>query len=364
MRICLDARKLWDSGIGTYIRGLLQGFNEIAADTSWDFLVDTEDRNSDFLKGDRHICEARHYSIGELFSISRAANRTRADLFHAPHYVMPLGLRLPAIVTVHDVIHLKFPEYFAIHQRVYARWMLKRAGRIAKIILTVSERTKLDLVELLRIPQQNIVVSYSGVGRRYFEPMADEQLAEFRKRHDLPSAYLLYVGNLKPHKNVAGLIKAWTLLADSVRAPLVIVGEKKDQYEELQHLAIMLGREKEVFFAGGRPDQEMVPLYRCAAAYVQPSWYEGFGSPPLEAMAGGVPAAVSNRGALPEIASDGALIFDPSNPDEMQAAMERLLTDACLRDELGRKGPARAAIFTWEEVAQKTLTAYQQAMAG
>lgn len=365
VRICLDARKLWDSGIGTYIRGLLDGFAQTGQVLEWDFVVKPDDLALDSLSrmsGKLHQSRVRNYSISELFNISNLANKTSADLFHAPHYVFPFGLKLPLVVTVHDLIHLKFPQYFSTHKRAYARWMFRRVGRKARMILAVSECTRKDLIEILGLPPSKVFVTYVGVNQRYFQSPSEDKVRHFRQEYDLPAEYLLYVGNLKPHKNVSGLITAWARLPASVCPALVVVGARIDQYESLKSQVQQLDKESEVVFLGSLSDDMMVPLYKCAAAYVQPSWYEGFGSPPLEAMASGVPLAVSNRGSLPEITADAALVFDPADSEAMTAALEKLLTDWGLREELIRKGFERARQFTWKEVAERTLQVYQMAL--
>lgn len=365
MRVCLDARKLWDSGIGTYIRGLLAGFPEVSADIQFDLIVRKGDSFPDVMTSTPFRCfssGSKEYSIGELFTISRIANNTSADLLHAPHYVVPLRLKMPLVVTVHDVIHLRFPEYFAAYQRIYARWMLQRACSISEVILTVSECTKQDLIRMFGVDADKITVGYSGVDQRFFQSIPREQADRFRSDCGLPSGYLLYVGNMKPHKNVSGLIHAWACLSDAVRPPLVIVGEGADYRALLRRQVESLGRSNEVFFRGNLPEEAMVCLYKSARAYVQPSRYEGFGSPPLEAMACGIPVTVSNRGALPEIAGPAALVFDPDNSDEFTVSLEKIITDQTIRQSLVEKGHRRAQEFTWTRTARLVYESYQRAM--
>jgi glycosyltransferase involved in cell wall biosynthesis len=363
LRVCLDARKLWDSGIGNYIRGLLEGFEHIEADPQWDLIVRSDADDRSFLRNRTvqwHQCGAPDYSLSELMSLGGIANRTGADLFHAPHYVVPFGLKLPLIITIHDVIHLRFPQYFSSLKRAYARWMLSRACRQAHAILTISEQTKRDLIEMLGAQEDKIFITYSGISQRYFQSLSETQESEFRRIRSLPEDYLLYVGNLKPHKNVSGLIVAWANLPDSVRPPLVIAGAKIDQYGELNRLVHELHGETEVFFTGNLPDEEMPALYQCALAYVQPSWYEGFGAPPLEAMASGIPVTVSNRGASPEISGHAALIFDPADTSDFATTLATLINDSDLRQTLIEKGLKHAAKYTWDRFARKTLEVYQQ----
>jgi len=365
VRVCLDARKLWDSGIGTYIRGLLAGFREVGAEMSWDLLVPPGGAALPECPAARiHHCGAGNYSLGELFQVSRQANRSGADLFHAPHYVIPLGLKPPLVVTVHDLIHLKFPRIFSPLQRAYARWMLSRVKRQARVVLTPSQWTRSDLLNDLGYTEDRVVVTYNGIDERFFQRVEPESLEAFRRRRGLPDGYLLYVGNLKPHKNVDGLLEAWSRLAASRRPPLVITGPRTEEYPALQGRVHALGRPAEVIFTGAVATEDLPSLYQGALACVQPSWYEGFGLPPLEAMAGGVPTVVSNRASLPEVAGPAALVFDPGKSDEMTAALESIITDEELRRRLSRSGPERARTFTWRRCAQQTLEAYRRIIAG
>lgn len=360
MKVCLDARKAWDSGIGTYIRGLLEGFTQIEADIEWDYIIKPDSSRVGASRKDQsrsHPCKSGSYSLSELFAVSRIANGTKAQIFHAPHYVIPYGLRPPIVVTVHDLIHLQFPQYFSVLQRAYAQWMFTRVKRHARAIITVSERTKSDLMRQFAIPAEKLWVIYHGVSARYFNADESEAIA-MRAKYNLPETYLLFVGNLKPHKNIGGLISAWAKMADSLRPPLVMVGTGREEYLNLAQQEKIRGRENEILFLGEIVDAEMPALYRGARAYVQPSWYEGFGFPPLEAMASGIPVAVSNRGALPEVVGDAALIFDPADQEQFVGTLESIVADEALRKTLREKGLQRALLFSWETAAQQTYKVY------
>ncbi len=373
MRVCLDARKVWDSGLGNYIRGLLLSLDEMDPSIEWDLIVRSEQHSSYGAQGVRgylphsqariHLHSSRDYSLRELCALGSVINRTACDFFHAPHYVVPLGVEPPYVVTVHDLIHLRFPQYFSAAKRAYARWMLRRACGNARRVLTISQCTKRDLVEILGVAEENIQITYSGINRRYFTRLDRNDLEQFRRNYRLPAEYLLYVGNLKPHKNVAGLLRAWAQLPDSSRPPLVIVGAKVDTYAELRRQALKSGKDSEIFFPGVVAEEDMAALYQNAAAYVQPSYYEGFGAPPLEAMAAGIPTAVANRGSQPEIVGDAALVFDPDRMDEFVPTLISLLTDQKRRGELIACGVRRAAEFTWERFARETIQVYQQILA-
>jgi glycosyltransferase involved in cell wall biosynthesis len=365
VRVCLDARKLYDFGIGTYIQGLLEGAAGLEAAPQWNVIMKPDDKlpsSSNAFSTQIQYSGAKLYSISEIFQLARLGNRSSADLFHAPHWVIPVGLKLPLVVTVHDVLFLALPQYITSLQRAYARWMLRRVRRCAALIITVSQYSRQDLINHVGISPDKIVVTYNGVSIRYFHDIPEVQLRQFRLDYGLPQDYLLYVGNLKPHKNVSGLIEAWTRLPDSVRPPLVILAARTHQYPLLVRRAMELRREKEIFFLFDLPVAVMPHLYRSATAYVQPSWYEGFGFPPLESMACRRPTAVSNRTALPEITGGAALVFDPGNPEDMLAALQRLLTDSTLREDLSQQGPQRAREFDWAVIAARTLEVYRRVL--
>ncbi|TKJ41748.1 glycosyl transferase family 1 [candidate division LCP-89 bacterium B3_LCP] len=363
MKVCMDIRKAFDSGIGVYIRELLRGCNVVDEEINWEFIAKTTDEFPlDILPQNHNFqySSASNYSFKELISISRLTNRGKADLFHTPHYVFPFGLDMPLVVTVHDLIHLKFPQYFPLHKRLYASWMLHRVKKKAAAVITVSENTKKDLIEDLHFDPQKVFVCYNGVSDVNINPKSPEEKSAFLAKYQLPEGYLLYAGNLKPHKNVSGLIAAWSKLENTLRPALVIVGEHLDQYELLLRKVNDLGMQNQVFFPGWLNNSDLSIAYQCALAYVQPSWYEGFGLPVVEAMLAGIPVVISNRGSLPEIAGDAAVIFDPDDEEEFRHSLERIVTDENLRKGMIEKGLDRAKEFDWKTTARKTIEVYKQ----
>lgn len=358
--IAIDARKLLDFGIGTYLRGLVRGLAAIDRETRYVLLGDPAGAGTlGALPGNFDWASERSpgYSVRELWSVARTARRVGADLFHAPHYVLPYGLPCPAVVTVHDLIHLRFPEHRTPLETAYARRTVARALRNAARTLTVSETTRRELVERFGDVAARAVVTPNAVDERFRAAAEPSEQASTLARLDLAPGYLLFVGNPKPHKNLEALLAARARLeASRGEAPrLVVVGGTPSLASDERGSAV---RSLGVVEAADLP-----ALYGGALALVVPSLWEGFGLPALEAMACGTPVVAADRGALPEVVGDAALLFDPTDAGAFDAALARIVDDASLRADLARRGPARAARFTWAETARATLSVYRDVLA-
>ena len=333
MRIGIDARKISDYGIGTYIRGLLGAL----AATGDDELIAFAPAGTALPDGVAHVAvDAPHYSLRELLAVGRAADRAHLDLFHAPHYVVPFT-RVPVVVTIHDLIHLTWPPRNPLAP-FYARAMLGRAVRKARRVLTVSEASKRAIVETLLVSPDDVVVTPNGIDERFFvERAADSEQRAGAPPYPLSAIrYFLFVGNDKPHKTL-GVLKAAVARLRGVR--LVIAGAAN--------------------FVSG---DELAALYRGAIALVMPSAEEGFGLPAAEAMACGTAVITSRAAALVEITGDAALHVD-AEPGSLAAAMQRLIDDDDLRRALSIRGRERARSMTWTRCAELTRAAYRDAIA-
>jgi glycosyltransferase involved in cell wall biosynthesis len=366
LRIAIDARKLHDFGIGTYVRNLVTELARQDHDDQYVVLCFADD--ADFIRdlGPRFqpvIQRAGNYSVREQFSSPFAVCRARVDLFHAPHYVVSPFLRTPHVVTIHDCIHLRFPQYLPNQAaRVYARVMMRSAARRARRILTVSQASKDDIVQFLGVPADKIEVIPNALDARLATPPADEDIERVRARFQLDAPFVLYSGNIKPHKNVERLIDAFALLRQrhDGDVKLVVIGDQASKYPKLRRLVHRHQLHKHVRFLGFVPDATLAALYRLAAAFVFPSLYEGFGLPPLEAMALGAPVIVSNVSSLPEVVGDAAILIDPTSAEDIAAAIQRVLEDPVLRDDLIRRGHARAAAFSWTRSVARTREVYAE----
>jgi glycosyltransferase involved in cell wall biosynthesis len=366
MRIAIDARKLHDYGIGTYVRNLLR---QIARqDTTTEYVVICQPKDCPGVEGlgenFRAISDkSQPYSVGEQITVPLDLRRAGVDLFHEPHYVLPPLVPCRSVVTIHDCIHLRFPQYLPNRMAyAYARTFLWAATHQADRIITVSEASKRDILEYFHVPPERIEVIYNGIDERFWTPPPEDAIERVRERYQLTDPFILYTGNIKPHKNLERLIDAFHQLRreglDQVK--LLIIGDEISKYATLRRAVHRHKLHKHVRFHGFVPDDTLAVLYRLAAAFVFPSLYEGFGLPPLEAMASGTPVVTSNVSSLPEVVGDAALLIDPHDVDAIAGAIRMVLTDAALRDDLRARGFRRAREFSWERSVARVRSIYAE----
>jgi glycosyltransferase involved in cell wall biosynthesis len=363
--IGIDIRKLDDYGIGTYIRNLI--FQLDKSDSGREFLLYRKPGTDPGVlpQGMKNTVEkAGLYSLLEPFRLGRSARRARIDLLHCPHYVTPFAPGCPMAVTVHDLIHLLFPEYLPNRGALrYARFFLKRAAKRASVIFAVSERTKQDILHHLPAREDQVVVTHNAVDPQMTRSPEPDGLEDTRSRYILNHPYVLYVGNLKPHKNLVGAVEAFASFRRRAGSEwrFVFVGSQTAGNEV--HRAIeRAGLKGAVRFLGFVPDKHLLPIYYLAGLFLFPSLYEGFGLPPLEAMAAGTPVVSSNSSSLPEVLGDAALLVDPHDPEAMASAMLRIISDDELRWQLIERGRKQVEKFSWRETARKTLEGYTRAL--
>jgi glycosyltransferase involved in cell wall biosynthesis len=369
VRIAIDARKLRDYGIGTYVRNLLRHLARLDRTTDYVVLCSQRDWKSTSELGEnfRAIIDASPgYSLREQVTVPLDLRRERVDLFHAPHYVLPPLTPCRSVVTIHDCIHLRFPQYLPSRLGyAYARSSMWVATHRSSRVLTVSEASKRDILKYFHIPEAKVDVIYNGIDERFWSPPDAADVDRIRERYQLDGRFVLYAGNIKPHKNIERLIEAFHTLKqhgfDDVK--LLIIGDEVSKYATLRRAVHRYKLHKHVRFFGFVPDQTLAVLYRLAALFVFPSLYEGFGLPPLEAMASGTPVITSNVSSLPEVVGDAALLIDPYEPDAIAAAIERLLTDARLREDLRARGLKRAREFSWDQSVQRIRAIYYEVLA-
>ena len=369
MRIAIDARKLRDYGIGTYIRNLVRNLARIDRTTDYVLIVQPADVEIGSELGDnfRTVPDwSQNYSIREQLTIPLDLRREKVDLFHAPHYVLPPLTPCKSVVTIHDCIHLRFPQYLPHRLAyVYARSSLWIATHRASRVLTVSETSKRDILRYFRVPESKIDVIYNAIDERLGEAPTATELAEVRERYQLNAPFVLYAGNIKPHKNLERLIEAFhTLRRGGLEdVKLLIIGDEISKYPALRRAVQRHKLHKHVRFFGFVPDKTLAALYRLARVFVFPSLYEGFGLPPLEAMAAGTPVITSNLSSLPEVVGDAAILIDPYEPDAIAEAMRRVLTDEGLRADLRGRGLERVKEFSWERSVHRVRAIYGEVIA-
>jgi glycosyltransferase involved in cell wall biosynthesis len=281
------------------------------------------------------------------------------DIFHATDFVLPPVRQARTILTVHDLTFMRLPECAEAGLRAYLDKVVPRSIQRADLVLADSQSTKKDLIELLGVSPDKIEVVYAGVERR-FRPMEGEMaLHRVKKRYGLNFPFILSLGTLEPRKNFTRLIEAYALMRDR-GLKLVIAGGKGWLYDEIFAKVEELGLEDKIIFPGFIADEDLPALYNLAKIFVFPSLYEGFGLPPLEAMACGTPVVTSDRPSLPEVVGGAGLMVEATDDQELARAMERVLTDENLRREMREKGLRQAAKFTWEAAAEKLLDVYRR----
>lgn len=285
-----------------------------------------------------------------------------ATLFHATEHLLPPLESIPTVLTVHDLVFEHFPQYHKKKNYLYLRAAMPLYCRRATAIIAVSEATKADLTRLYGIDPTKIT-AIPEAAASHFRPQPPERVESVRLRYGLPQRYILAVGTIEPRKNLSRLIDACgPLLAEGLTEGLLIVGSRGWLYESFfRHLEDSPWRDK-IILPGFVVDEDLPAVYGGAQISVQPSLFEGFGLPVLEAMACGSPVCTSNTSSLPEVGGQAALYFDPEDVEEMRGTLRTALCDANLRQEMSQQGLERAAGFSWKRTAKRTFDLYQQVM--
>ncbi|MBP9751842.1 MAG: glycosyltransferase family 4 protein [Candidatus Moranbacteria bacterium] len=372
MRIGIDARFYGSvgKGLGRYTEKLIEHLEKIALPGD-EFVVFLRRENFDDYVPARPmfrkvLADYPWYGFGEQVVFPWILLRERLDLVHFPHFNVPVFYRRPFVVTIHDLILLRYPTTRNTTRSILTYWIkflayrfvIARAVRRAKRILTVSHFTEADILKEYPCASGKIVVAYEGCELRNAAPERANHPDGGCPPHGILSPYFLYVGNAYPHKNLEAFIP---LAGRFPEVRFVLVGRQDFFYRRLNRKVEAAGVGN-IVFRGFVRDDELATLYRDARGYVFPSLYEGFGLPPLEAMRFGTPVVASSRGSLPEVLGDAALFFDPENADELADRVRTILSDEALVRTLSEKGYVRAKMFRWEAMAEASLETYREAV--
>ena len=293
--------------------------------------------------------------------------RDGLDLLHCPLNVQPVATRCPVVLTIHDLTFIKYPDRFNVLKQRYLATLTRYSARRARRILADSAATRDDVVAAFGVPAERVDVVYPAYGPefRVYDPASPEDqgtLHAFRQRHGLPEQYVFYLGTLEPRKNVDRLVHAYAQLVQrGLPHALVLAGGKGWHYDAIFRAVEEHGLRDRVVFPGYVTREEQPLWYAAAELFVYPSQYEGFGLPPLEAMACGVPVITSESSSLPEVVGSAGITVDPNDLDALADAMESVLRDASKAESLRDAGPQRAVQFTWEAAAQRCAAAYRLA---
>jgi len=379
MRIGIDASLLLRerSGIAQYIHHLISALGRI--DSHNQYILG-------FMSGKREQLTIPSYGYSN-FSSSTVAVSSRqmqiatglgrwrlparcypfdgVDIVHWPNYLLLPGVNGKQVITICDLTFLMFPDQHPWFRAKGLAWAVKRSVAEANAVMVISECTKRDVVKHLGVPESKIHVTYCGTSSR-FQPISSEQRCPVLKKYQLPTdGYLLYVGNIEPRKNLVRLVEAYALLKKQTTCqfPLILAGgagwKNDGVHKRIEDMALA----DAIRLIGYVPDEDLPAVMSGATLFLYPSLYEGFGLPPLEAMACGTPVVASNTSSLPEVVGDAALTVDPYDVEGLTKAMEQLLTDQELQNEMRTRGLARAKLFSWERTARETLKVYEEVYA-
>lgn len=366
MRVGFDARTIDWSGIGTYSRNLLLHY----AEQDLDLVIFCQDHKRELVPA------AGHFSFvsANVNPVSRSAASSFAsvvlasgiDLLHVPSHLAPLPIRLPLVSTIHDVIPLIYPRSIRNPlQRVRYRRQVERTVGQAAVVITPSQISKSTLTAYAKVDPDKVRVIHNGVSRS-FSPVTDEAvLTEVRHRYGLPTRYAFWIGQFRPEKNLEFLLGGWGRVCETLAEPLplVLAGAQVEDFHKIRKEAGKQGLDHVVLFPGFIQEADLAATYSAASVFVFPSLYEGFGLPPLEAMACGTPCVVSNSSALPEVTGRAALLFNPTSVEQFLECMVSVMEDADLNGKLRREGLRQSAMFSWEKAAAETIGVYRAVLA-
>lgn len=371
MRLLFDARTLQDHfpGIGRYVFNLLAALAPLWEGDIWAlYCPDAVNTRYDLAALARHPnlrlvpVAVPVFHPREQTDLPRLIRVIRPDLAHLPYSVRPFRPGVANVLTLFDTIPRRFPAGYPRPRRWIIELMQRLAIRSADAFVAISQATATDFQTLYGVPADRITITPLAADP-IFRPPPPDAVAALRQRWQLVRPYALYVGSAQAHKNLARLFQAWALL-NPRQAVLVIAGAGDRRHEALGRRVQALGIASQVRLLPAFPAAELPALYGGAECFVFPSLYEGFGLPVLEAMASGTPVACSRTSSLPEVAGEAALFFEPTDPTAIAAALDRLLGDPTLRDELRRRGLMQAATFSWTRTAEGTIAAYRRLLTG
>jgi len=365
MRFAVDAHAIGRhlTGNEVYVRSLLNALALQDAQSEFVAYVSVDEARPRLPQriGTRRVSANPFYRLG--FQFGSCLRRDRPDLFHV-QYTAPLGCSVPLVVSVHDVSYLEHPEYFTRSRAWQLQYTVGRTVKLATRIITGTEFSRASILKVYGDLDEDKVVVVPNAAAPEFRPTSRESAtAAVRHRFGIPGPFVLCVGDLQPRKNQIGLIRAFTRLLGAypqLRHNLVLAGKDTWFGGQVRSAAQHSGVADRIQFFGFVSDEDLLQLYNACDLFAFPSFYEGFGLPVLEAMACGRAVACSNTSSLPEVADSAAILFDPYAVDEIVRALADLLLDAELRGRMERLGLQRAAHFSWQRTAQKTLEVYHE----
>jgi glycosyltransferase involved in cell wall biosynthesis len=369
LRIAIDVRHIRDFGIGTYIRNLVRALAQVDGENHY-LLAGRESDTEEFvdLPGNFEIAvytPPQRNLLSEL-SYSWFLRGLAADLIHMPVNLMPFVMPDPYVVTIHDVSSFLFSSQLTFRDNLRL-FRFRRSLLNARCVITVSEATRRDVENLLAIPQDRLRQVYSAPDPRFLQPPpAEADVHRLLERYQIQQPFILYAGRIRPHKNVPRLIEAFAVVRNDLEnhpvyrdLRLIIIGDEISRHPEVRRAVVQTRNQQVVRFLGFVPFETLRTFYAAADAFVFPSLYEGFGLPPLEAMATGTPVITTSVSSLPEVVGNAAMIVNPENVFDIARGIREVLLDPAVRNRLIRAGSEQARRFSWQRTAQDVLEVYK-----
>lgn len=372
MRIGLDARMYRSStgGIGTYSQQLIKYLAKLDQKNQYFLFLTKKDLKEYNIKAKNFQpipVDIPHYSLGEQLRLPGILRKYQLDLVHFLHFTHPIFYPAPFIISIHDLTMSKSPVGAQQKSPLRAwsyRLVMKNAISKSLSISTLSQATKKDILNSYSVEPEKIKVIYLATGSR-FQPLSTKESRPILKKYQLKKPYLLFVGQWRPHKGISYLLQAIRLFRERFQnqeITLAITGKPTKKFPQTSQAIAKAKQEGLVQLPGFVKDQDLPAIYCQAEAFIFPSLYEGFGLPPLEAMACGIPVASSNLSSLPEVLGKAPLYFDPRDPADIALKINTLLTNHKLADKLVKRGLKQVQKYSWQKTAQETLKLYQKAL--
>jgi len=372
MRIGIDATPILKQrvGVGSYVFNLIKNLSIIDHDNQYVlFYCSHLDIKDKILKLENPNFESRIIrfptKIMKLLWATVGLPKVdwmvgEVDLYHSSAFYLNAQSQGKSLLTIHDLNFLALPKFTLWSGRWHYAFKIKDYAQKADAIMAVSQSSKNEIIKHLKIPEEKIYVVYEGCSQ-VFRPLPEsEEIQETKEKYNIKGDFIFYVGTLEPRKNLKGLIQAYAQSRAKDDFLLVLAGGKGWKYKDIFRLVRKSKLEERVVFTGYVPDSDLPALYSSASLFVYPSFYEGFGLPPLEAMACGIPVIVSHTTSLPEVVGDAGIYVDPFDIEQISFSIDTVLSDTRLCQTLREKGLKRAKLFSWEKTARETLKLYQQ----
>lgn len=363
MKIAFDAKRFFHntSGLGNYSRDLVRILSGYYPENDYLLLNKSKsERGAEILNNPHvHFVETTKGNMSRQFKMGKDAQRQNADIFHGLSGELPLKWDkkpIKKIVTIHDLIFVRYPEYYSFFDRKIHLWKFKKAAHTADQIIAISEQTKRDIIQYLKVPENKIEVIYQGCHQAFKEQQSDELMAAVKHKFNLPERFVLNVGSIEERKNLLNVVKA---IADT-DIPLVVVGKKTKYYKKIEVFIKKNKIEKKVSFLEGVSMEELAVIYKMADIFVYPSFFEGFGIPVIEALFSKTVVVTSNMSCLPEAGGNDSVYIDPANYLDLKAKIKFLWDSESERKRRADKGFEFVQKFNDEPIATQLMSLYQK----